>query len=65
MSSLLSVFDAVCLETSQLHERSELVTLLTARQALGRVPAGDDTLLCAPDRLVDMYAHDGLPNGTF
>ena len=27
MSSLLSVFDAVCLETPQLHERSELVTL--------------------------------------
>ena len=27
MSSLLGVFDAVCLETSRLHERSELVTL--------------------------------------
>ena len=40
LSSLLGVFDAVCLETSRLHERSELVTLLTARQALGRVPRG-------------------------
>ena len=65
MSSLLSVFSAVCLETSQLREGSELVTLLTARQALDEFLAGDDTLLCAPDRLVDMYAHDGLPNGTF
>jgi len=63
LSSLLSVFDAVCLETPQLHERSELVTLLTARQALGRVPRGGrGPALCARQGIRQgIGLHDARP----
>ena len=37
LSSLLGVFDAVCLETSQLHERSELVTPVLCGESGGRL----------------------------